>query len=380
MPQMDTQLQRLRQMGQQESRCNEIYASLVQVRRELEKEREQFQEAVIESKQYEQKTKDTLRKLEQALIDVTESSNATWHEAERREREHEQKASEALLRVMAAGDAAHKRVQQLECDYILTQQKVGNSEVKMCELEQRAVSILNAFETLPTPRGRLAAFTLKHLSSHSIPRKTASISSMSTEDAGAEPSQENMKEQLREIFGEQAYRLRNALVEHNTYSQGIKGVVLDLQASTNELAGTLEVLVVPGERAKASKNARKSKKKKALEPACSVVDMIDGWKEAKPANGSLPFWYNERTQTVTFRNPRERSTEGQTSCEVQEPTIETFANDLNTATDCDILTQTDATQSLAITGVLRDKMRNDSITCNGENIPARRATFGRHIR
>ena len=249
-------------MGQQDSRCNEIYASLVQVRREIEKEREQFQEAVLESKQYEQKTKDTLRKLEQALIDVTESSNATWQEAERREREHEEKASEALLRLMAAGDAVNKRLQQLECDYIRTQQKVGNNEVKMIELEQRAVSILNAFETLPTPRGMLAAFTLKHLSSHSIPRKTASISSMSNEDAGAEPSQEKMKEQLREIFGEQAYRLRNALLEHNAYSQGIQGMVLDLQARTKELVGTFEVIVGPGERAKASKNARKSKKKK----------------------------------------------------------------------------------------------------------------------
>ena len=93
---MDAQLQRLRKMGQ-DSRlaagCGEIYAGLMQFRREVEEERKQFQEAVIQAKQYERKTKDTLRRLEQALIEVTESSHAAWHEAERRERDQEETAS-----------------------------------------------------------------------------------------------------------------------------------------------------------------------------------------------------------------------------------------------------------------------------------------------
>jgi hypothetical protein len=383
---MDAQLHRLRKMGQ-DSRlsagCTEIYAGLMQVRREMDEERKQLQEAVMHAKQHELKSKDTLRKLEQALIEVTESSHAAWHEVERREREQEETAihaSDALGRVMAAGEKAQRRVQQLEGDYIRTQQKVGNSEVEINEFEQRAVSILNAFEPLPTPRGRLAAFTLKHLSSYSIPRKAPSVSSLSAEETAAEPSQENVKEQLREIFGEQAWRLRNALQFHNSFSNEMKRVVQNLQASTKELVSTFDAPLVPGERASASKRAEAGKKKKAIEPPCSLVSMIDGWKEAKPANGSLPFWYNEQTQNVTFRHPCERDIDGRTSCELQEPAAETFANDLNTATDCDALTQTEATQSITAAGVLRDKMRDDSITCNGESIPARRATFGRHFR
>jgi len=298
--------------------------------------------------------------------------------------------------VCADSDAAQKRVQQLEGDFIRAQQKVGNSNVQVNEFEQRAVAMLNSFEPLPTPRGRLAAFTLKHLSSYSSKNKTPSASNMMAgggDESGmaGEPNHEQIKEQLRDIFGEQAHRLRNALIGHNTFSTEVKKVVQGIKDKSLELASKSdEYAAVPGfvHHAKASKLGgtiflakEKGKRKKVYEPtaACTVVDMIDGWKEARPSNGTLqPFWYNSRTRTVAFSPPLERTSYPHTARQVEEYQVEAGAADLNTATDCDILTQTEATQSLA-SGLLRDKMRNDSITCNGEQIPARRATFGRHI-
>ena len=116
----------------------------------------------------------------------------------------------------------------------------------------------------------------------------------------------------------------------------------------------------------------------------------------------MPFWYNERTRAVSFSSPGEReSAVGDISPMLQQlqntdaggdtvqshysnagysPTL-TAANDPNTMTEGDALTtQTEATLCLTTgNAMLRDKLRNDSISCNGEYIPARRASFGRHL-
>ena len=387
--QMDTLLQKLRKIGQdsRHAGCAELYSGMTSLKQEMEEERKQFQGGIMQAKQTDRQAQLKLRQLELALIQVTEASQAASQESERREREYEERlreATQALAQVSADSQEAQKRVLQLEGDFIRTQQKVGNSEVQINEFEQRAVLILSAFEPLPTPRGRLAAFTLKHLSSYGVPRKTLSVSSMSTEETAAvvETGQENVKEQLREIFGEQAYRLRNALQFHNSFSNEVKRVLQGMKTNTQELSRKFESHSV-SENTKGGKIAKdKAKRKRNLDPAsaCTVVDMIDGWKEAKPANGTLPFWYNERTRTVSFTSPHELNPRSQATKHTEESHVDTdrAATDLNTMTDCDILTQTEAT-SLA-TGVIRDKMRNDSLMCNGEHIQARRASFGRHIR
>ena len=142
--------------------------------------------------------------------------------------------------VCAESEAARTRLQQLEGDFIRVQQKVGNSDVQINEFEQRAVKMLNSFEPLElaTPRSRLSAFTLKHLSSytHCAPKRTPSVSSMSTEEAGGgEGGQENIKEQLRDIFGEQAHRLRNALRSHHTFSMEVGSVHVSNTICTHNL-------------------------------------------------------------------------------------------------------------------------------------------------
>lgn len=238
MQQMDGHLAKLRKIGQdgRHSGCVDIYNNLLRLKQEIEEERKAFQDAVMHAKQCERQGKLRARQLELALIEVTEASKLATQEAEKRAREHEDKiaeASQAMALVCAESEAAQKRLQQLEGDFIRVQQKVGNSDVQISEFEQRAVKMLNSYEPLEfaTPRSRLSAFTLKHLSSYSMPKKTPSVSSMSTEEAGGgEGGPENVKEQLRDIFGEQAHRLRNALRSHHTFSTEVEFVYTQCDA------------------------------------------------------------------------------------------------------------------------------------------------------
>lgn len=348
-PQVDAHLQKLRKIGQ-ESRhagCGQVYSNMMRLKQEMEAERKLSQEAVMHAKQREREAMARQRQLEMALIEVAEASKAAWHEADRQGREKEEKlveTSTALAQVSAESEAAQARVQQLEGDFIRAQQKVGNSDVQVNEFEQRAIAMLNSFEPIPTPRSRLSAFTLKHLSPYSQPRKTPSVSGLSTEEGVAmgEANHEQMKEELREIFGEQAYRLRNALRSHNHFSSEVKKVVQNMKDTSGELASKADDYadLKPPHGAKSLKMAKEKAKRKRsheLTAPCTIVGMIDGWKETKVSNGSLQFWYNERTRTVAFSPPRERDSSARQGDHRMEAMM--IANDLNTATDCDALTQ-----------------------------------------
>ena len=393
-PQMIYQVQKLRDMGQdgKHARRTEVHDTIGDLLHKMEKERLQFQETLMQTKQREREARDRQRQLEQALIDVVESSKTSWVEAEKREREHEEKikvASKTLSMIFAEIDEAQKRVQQLEGDFVRAQQKVGNSDVRVNQLEQRAVAILNSFEPAQTERRPSANWGWKSTS------RDPAVSS------------EDVRLQLREVFGEQAHRLRNALTGHHGFASGVKHEVQKVLHATLELAGRLEEQTGIAARAKGSRMGRgKSKGEKgdgsSLSPVCSVSDLLDGWKEARPCNGAMPFWYNERTRAVSFSSPGEReSAVGDISPMLQQlqntdaggdtvqshysnagysPTL-TAANDPNTMTEGDALTtQTEATLCLTTgNAMLRDKLRNDSISCNGEYIPARRASFGRHL-
>ena len=345
---MDAHLQKLRKIGQdsRHAGCGQVYNSMTRLKHEMEAERRLSQEAVMHSKQREREAILRQRQLEAALIEVTEAAKAAWLESDRREREKEAmliEASNGLSHLSTNSEAAHMRVQQLEGDFIRAQQKVGNSDVEVNEFEQRAIAMLNSLETEATPRSRLSAFTLKHLSPYSQTRKTPSVSSMSTDEAGGpvETSQEQMKEQLREIFGEQAYRLRNALRSHNHFSTEVKKVVLNMKDMSRELALKSDEYAdeTQAQGVKGTKMLKlKAKRKKSHEsvPPCTIVGMIDGWKETKVCNSSLQFWYNERSSCVAFTPPRDRDSSARRGDDYTEATP---ANDLNTATDCDGLTQ-----------------------------------------
>jgi hypothetical protein len=345
---MDAHLQKLRKIGQvsRHAGCGQVYNSMTRLKHEMEAERRLSQEAVMHSKQREREAIVRQRQLEAALIEVTEAAKAAWVESDRREREKEEmlvEASNGLSHLSTNSEAAHMRVQQLEGDFIRAQQKVGNSDVEVNEFEQRAIAMLNSLETEATPRSRLSAFTLKHLSPYSQTRKTASVSSMSTDEAGGtvETSQEQMKEQLREIFGEQAYRLRNALRSHNHFSTEVKKVVVSMKDMSRELALKSDEYAdeTHAQGAQGTKMLKlKAKRKKSHESVapCTIVGMIDGWKETKVCNSSLQFWYNERSKCVAFTPPRDRDSSARRGDDYIESTP---ANDLNTATDCDVLTQ-----------------------------------------
>jgi hypothetical protein len=393
--QVDAQLVKLRKIGQdaRHAGCADVHNSVRKLMKEMEEERRLFEEAVSLAKQSERQAKSRERQLEQTLVQITEA----WQEAEKRARVREERIREtnqALAEMCTESDAA---LQQVELDFMRAQQKVGNSEVQINAFEKRAVAMISSFESLQTPRARLNAFSLKFLSSYPTKAATTmSASSMSTADTGlaGEPSQDQIKEQLREIFGEQAHRLRNALQSHQTFSNEVKKVMKNIKDYSKELERRsdgntptfcefteVNGLVHIATGTKIAKEKCKSKRKKNFETraAYNVVDMIDGWKEAQTCNGTPPFWYNATKHKVAF-SPSEIELHSQTLPGRQAE--EVGGTDLNTMIDWDDVTQTcvqaEAAHSVA-TGRLRDKMCKDSITCNGENIPARRAQFGRHV-
>ena len=392
---MDAQLVKLRKIGQdaRHAGCADVHNSVRKLMKEMEEERQLFEEAVSLAKQSERQAKSRERQLEQTLVEITEA----WQEAEKRARVREERIREtnqALAEMCAESDSA---LQQVELDFMRAQQKVGNSEGKINAFEKRAVTMISSFESLQTPRARLNAFSLKFLSSYPMKAATTmSASSLSTADTGlaGEPSQDQIKEQLREIFGEQAHRLRTALKSHQTFSEAVKMVMKNIKDYSKELERRsdensptfCEVTEVNGlvhiaTGTKISKEKCKSRRKKNFETraAYNVVDMIDGWKEAQTSNGTPPFWYNATKHKVAF-SPSEIELHSQAPPARQAE--EVGGTDLNTMIDWDDVTQTcvqaEAAPSVA-TGRLRDKMCKDSITCNGENIPARRAQFGRHV-
>lgn len=350
---------------------------MTRLRHEMEAERRLSHEAVIHAKQREREAIVRQRQLETALIEVTEAAKAAWLESERREREKEEKlveASNALSHLSANSEASHMRIQQLEGDFIRAQQKVGNSDVQVNEFEQRAIALLNSFEPIATPRSRLSAFTLKHLSPYSHARKTPSVSSMSTEEGGlGETSHEQTKEQLREIFGEQAYRLRNALRSHNHFSTEVKKVVQNMKEKSRDLAlksdeYSDEPQAHGSKGLKMLKQKAKRKKSHDVMAPCTIVGMIDGWNETKVCNGSLQFWYNERTRTVAFAPPRERDSSARRGDDCREATP---AHDLNTATDYDALTQVILALAFDMTALILDLLE---LSCCQTSICATSAT------
>jgi len=94
---MDAHMTKLRKIGQdsRHAGCGEVYASMLRVKHAMEEERRQFQEAVMHTKLCQREAVGRQRQLEQALIEVTEASKAAWLEADRRERENEEKLKEA---------------------------------------------------------------------------------------------------------------------------------------------------------------------------------------------------------------------------------------------------------------------------------------------
>jgi hypothetical protein len=394
---MDEQLRKLQNNRQdsQHQKNTEMYSTMMNLMQKMEAERRQLQETVLRTRRSERDARSGQRQLELALIEVTEASKAAWQEADKRERENDEKLKEvlrALAHVCAEIDAAQKRVQRLEGDFINAQQKAGNSDVQVHNFEVRAAEMLMAFEeSVQTNRWK---FNWKSSSSS---RKTPSIGMASEETGpGGEQNKENIG-QLRAIFGEQAYRLRHALSGHQDFSSKVREQVESVRLNSQELLAKLEeqngiVTATPGKGTKMMKGKTKRKKshESSLSPACNVMDVVDGWKEARPNNSTVQFWYNERTRTVAFSPPREHDLIPSMARQPEEMYWETArsnrtengaANDPNIVTECDVLTtQTDASQSVAGgQTMLRDKMRNDFIVCNGEHIAARRASFGRHI-